>query len=61
MHDEASMNPSAPLELSRVIKRYERRAVLDGLDLSIPAGSVVGLLGKPQNKLARKLRRSCLN
>jgi ABC-2 type transport system ATP-binding protein len=35
-----------PLELSGVTKRYGDKAALDGVDLSIPAGSVVGLLGQ---------------
>ncbi len=34
------------LELRGVTKRYRDKAVLEGLDLLIPAGSVVGLLGK---------------
>jgi ABC-2 type transport system ATP-binding protein len=35
------------MELNGAVKRYQRqREVLRGLDLSIPAGSVVGLLGK---------------
>jgi ABC-2 type transport system ATP-binding protein len=34
------------LKLEAVTKRYRDKTVLDGADLSIPAGSVVGLLGK---------------
>jgi ABC-2 type transport system ATP-binding protein len=34
------------LKLEAVTKRYERKAVLDALSLSVPAGSVLGLLGK---------------
>ncbi len=34
------------LTLEGVTKRYRDKTVLDGADLSIPAGSVVGLLGK---------------
>ena len=36
----------SPLRLLRLTKLYKRRAVLEGVDLEIPAGSVVGLLGK---------------
>jgi ABC-2 type transport system ATP-binding protein len=36
----------SPLFAHGVIKTYKRRRVLDGLDLEIPRGSVVGLLGK---------------
>ena len=38
--------PDNVLELRAVSKIYSGRPVLDRLDLSIPAGSVVGLLGK---------------
>jgi ABC-2 type transport system ATP-binding protein len=34
------------LKLQGVTKRYRDKSVLDGADLDIPAGSVVGLLGK---------------
>src|SRR5580704_6733120 len=34
------------LKLETVTKRYERKAVLDEISLSVPAGSVLGLLGK---------------
>jgi ABC-2 type transport system ATP-binding protein len=37
---------SSVLKLDGVVKRYRDKPVLDGVDLSIPAGSVVGLLGK---------------
>ena len=37
---------SSVLKLEGVTKRYRDKTVLDGTDLSIPAGSVVGLLGK---------------
>src|SRR3954462_15417008 len=44
------MSESFPLELRGVSKIYRggggRRSVLDGVDLAIPAGSVVGLLGQ---------------
>lgn len=33
------------LEMAGVVKRYGRRNALDGLDLSIPRGSVCGLVG----------------
>src|SRR4051812_44986011 len=36
----------APLQLQAVTKIYDHRRVLDGVDLSVPAGSVVGLLGQ---------------
>jgi ABC-2 type transport system ATP-binding protein len=36
----------SPLVARGVVKTYKRRRVLDGLDLEIPRGSVVGLLGK---------------
>src|SRR5205085_8796370 len=35
-----------PLRWTHLTKLYKRRAVLEGVDLDIPAGSVVGLLGK---------------
>ena len=35
-----------PIELRGVVKRYGDKAALDGADLSVPAGSVVGLLGQ---------------
>src|SRR5207253_1750786 len=35
-----------PMQLEAATKRYKKKVVLDGLALSIPAGSVVGLLGK---------------
>ena len=40
--------PTTPpvLKLQGVTKRYRDKSVLDGTDLDIPAGSVVGLLGK---------------
>ncbi len=34
-----------PLETRGLVKRFGRRAVLDGCDLAVPAGSVTGLLG----------------
>jgi len=37
---------TTPLELTGIRKTYGRKAALDGVDLSIPAGSVVGLLGQ---------------
>jgi ABC-2 type transport system ATP-binding protein len=36
----------APLQLRGVRKTYGDKAALDGVDLTIPAGSVVGLLGQ---------------
>jgi ABC-2 type transport system ATP-binding protein len=41
-------NPDAVIRLSGVERRFGRRSknVLDGVDLSIPRGSVVGLLGR---------------
>src|SRR5579863_4482505 len=41
-----SSEPNAALMLSGVHKRYDDKNVLDGIDLSVRAGSVVGLLGK---------------
>jgi ABC-2 type transport system ATP-binding protein len=35
----------AAIELKGIVKAYGRKAVLTGLDLSVPPGSVVGLLG----------------
>ena len=40
------MNQNIVLEMRAVSKIYSGRAVLDRLTLEIPAGSVVGLLGK---------------
>src|SRR5438067_4481224 len=42
----AKTSSPSPLKLLRLTKLYKRRAVLEGVDLEIPAGSVVGLLGK---------------
>src|SRR3954466_1403129 len=39
------MNDSV-IQLSRLTKKFKTRAVLSELDLEIPRGSVVGLLGK---------------
>jgi len=36
----------AALTLQAVHKRYDQKKVLDGIDLSVPTGSVLGLLGK---------------
>ena len=45
MSDHAT--PAATvLSLDGVTKRYREKTVLDGVDLTVPAGSVVGLLGK---------------
>jgi ABC-2 type transport system ATP-binding protein len=35
-----------PVRVRGLVKSYRHKRVLDGLDLEIPAGSVVGLLGK---------------
>ena len=41
------LTPATPvLKLDGVTKRYRDKAVLDGLHLDVPAGSVLGLLGK---------------
>ncbi len=40
------MSDAPVLKLDGIVKRYREKVVLDGVDLSIPAGSVVGLLGK---------------
>ena len=34
-----------PIELRGIVKSYGKKQVLCGLDLSVPKGSVVGLLG----------------
>ncbi|HLL89771.1 MAG TPA: ABC transporter ATP-binding protein [Tepidisphaeraceae bacterium] len=39
--------PDAPLVLRNVVKRFGDKLVLDGVDLALPRGSVVGLL-RPQ-------------
>lgn len=36
----------APIRLQELQKHYRKKVVLDGVNLDIPAGSVVGLLGK---------------
>ncbi|HSZ54524.1 MAG TPA: ABC transporter ATP-binding protein [Tepidisphaeraceae bacterium] len=36
----------AALTIQAVHKRYDQKKVLDGIDLSVPTGSVLGLLGK---------------
>ena len=36
----------AALMIQAVHKRYDQKKVLDGIDLSVPTGSVLGLLGK---------------
>ena len=46
MSELATTPATAVLKLDGVTKRYRDKPVLDGLDLAIPAGSVVGLLGK---------------
>ena len=35
-----------PIELTDLVKRYRDRMVLKGVDLAVPRGAVVGLLGK---------------
>ena len=45
--DTPATHPQPPaLSLEAVTKRYDDRPVLDSLFLSVPAGSVLGLLGK---------------
>src|SRR5687768_11801138 len=46
MSELTGTNPTPVLKLEGVTKRYRDKTVLDAADLSIPAGSVVGLLGK---------------
>src|SRR2546429_5948231 len=41
-----SDTPTPPLQMTGVRKIYGEKAALDGADLSIPSGSVVGLLGQ---------------
>ena len=36
----------APIHSQGLVKSFKGRSVLDGIDLDVPAGSVVGLLGK---------------
>jgi len=44
---ESSTSPTTPvLKLDGVVKRYRDKTVLDGATLDVPAGSVLGLLGK---------------
>src|ERR1700709_2594014 len=40
-----STTPSPAIELVGLRKRYRDQTVLDGLDLTVPAGSVTALLG----------------
>jgi ABC-2 type transport system ATP-binding protein len=46
---EAAGRPSAPaglaIEATGLVKHYGRTAALDGLDLTVPAGSILGMLG----------------
>jgi ABC-2 type transport system ATP-binding protein len=37
---------TTPIAVRGLVKYYERRPVLDGVDLAIPSGSVCGLLGR---------------
>src|SRR5215212_5303079 len=37
---------TSPIQIHGLTKIYGRRAALNGVDLNVPAGSVVGLLGK---------------
>jgi ABC-2 type transport system ATP-binding protein len=47
MTESSTANPTAPvLKLDGVVKRYREKTVLDGATLDVPAGSVLGLLGK---------------
>jgi ABC-2 type transport system ATP-binding protein len=39
-------DPSLPLSIRGMSKAYEGKAVLDALDLDVPAGTVLGLLGR---------------
>jgi ABC-2 type transport system ATP-binding protein len=41
-----SIDVDSPILARAIVKTYKHRRVLDGLDLAIPRGSVVGLLGK---------------
>src|SRR6476469_426352 len=45
---DAPISPAQPpaLSLDAVTKRYDDRPVLDSLFLSVPTGSILGLLGK---------------
>src|SRR5256885_9464364 len=46
-HDLAvNHHTPSPLKVLRRTKLYRRHAVLEGLDLELPAGWVVGLIGK---------------
>jgi ABC-type multidrug transport system ATPase subunit len=41
----AGMTMQTALEFKGIRKRYRKRVALDGLDLSVPAGSIFGLVG----------------
>src|SRR5437764_11015389 len=43
---DAPVPKAPPLQMTSVRKAYGEKAALDGVDLTIPAGSVVGLLGQ---------------
>jgi len=46
MTSESTTAAESPLVLRGVAKSFRRRVVLDGVDLAVPAGSVLGLLAK---------------
>src|SRR4051812_11263413 len=44
--DPAPVPREAPIEIRGLRKLYGKKPALDGVDWSVPAGSVVGLLGQ---------------
>ena len=44
--ERADREMSAMLELKQVIKQYGSKTALDGVDLKIPQGEIVGLFGE---------------
>jgi len=48
------------LELERVVKRWRSGAALRGVDVAVPRGAVVGLVGPTGNLRAPTLRRGGL-
>jgi ABC-type polysaccharide/polyol phosphate transport system ATPase subunit len=45
LKNERSMNSEHVVQLQGVVKRFASRAVIDELDLSVPRGSIFGLIG----------------
>ena len=36
----------AAIQIEKLVKYYDGRCILDGIDLNIPSGSIYGLLGR---------------